>query len=158
MFGDKDDFTGPGNLPSFFEPPFTSTEHNKKLFQPKTQIEKVDWTPEFSEKFDVIGDSINLALHVLEMSRAEYNASNISSLKSQRRLDCSCEHIWALNILIHYKKNTVERLPDLSPIKHSNGFINNYESNNNHQFENDMYNIEPRNKLYSSEDFSIYGK
>jgi hypothetical protein len=88
------------------------------------KISKPDWTPDFSEKIDVIGDTINLALYTLGMSRSEYNSSDISNLKSQRRIDCSSEKIWALNILIYYKKNTNVNLPDLSPIKHLNSNLN----------------------------------
>jgi len=73
----------------------------------------------------VIGDSINLALHTLGMSKAEFNSSDIISLKSQRKINCSCEQIWALNILIYYKNSTNSNLQNISPIKYNlNEMIN----------------------------------
>lgn len=114
------DLINPDKNSNFIEPQFKPNSPNKFLFQPKLEIEKPDWTPDFSESFDIVGDSINLALHTLGMGKNEYNSSNVSSLKSQRRIDCSREQIWALNILIYYKKNTNSNLPDLSPIKHTN--------------------------------------
>jgi hypothetical protein len=145
----------PNKNNNFFEPSFTPNNPNTNLFKPKIGLEKPDWTPNFSEKLDVVGDSINLALYTLGMSIGEYNVLDISELKTQRRIDCSCEKIFALNILIHYKKNTNTngRFPDLNPIKHVNGTTNNYEFNNDYQFENESI-----KKLYSSKDFSIYDK
>ena len=155
----------PNKNPNFFEPSFTPNSSNTNLFQPKTGLDKPDWIPDFSEQIDVIGDSINLALYTLGMSMGEYNVLDISELKTQRRIDCSCEKIFALNILIHYKKNTnintIGRFPDLSPIKHvnRNGTTNNYEFVNDYQFENEIIdNNESIKKLYSSKDFSIYDK
>lgn len=135
--------------PLFFEPelkPLISNKHNfKNSFNNEFKISKSNWEPDFSERFDVVSDSINLALYTLGMSKAEYNSCDILSLKSQRRIDCSCEQIWALNILINYKNSTNSNLPNISPIKHN--------LNDSNPFENEM-----RNKLYSSEDFSIYDR
>ena len=110
----------PDKNPIFFEPQFRQIDNNKNLFQPKP-----DWTPDFSERIDVVEDSINLALHTLGMSKSEYNASDTLSLKSQRRIDCSSKQIWALNILIYYKKNTITNLPcSKNYIKHMSENIN----------------------------------
>jgi hypothetical protein len=110
--------------PGFIEPEFKPPEYIefKPLYLDKNNLKmsKPDWTPDFSEKFDVIGDSINLALYTLNMSWSEYNSCDVSSLKSQRRIDYSSEKIWAFNILICYKKNTSINLPNLSPIKRLN--------------------------------------
>lgn len=84
------------NVPNF-NPGFA----NPGLANPKFS----DFNPDFSEKINVESDSINLALSVLEMSKNEYNSMNIDELKTMRRIDASCTQIYALNILIHYKKN-----------------------------------------------------
>jgi hypothetical protein len=103
--------------PDFFEPTFKPYYPTSNLFQPKLDIENPDWTPDFSERFDVVGDSINLALHTLGIGKAEYNSLDILSLKSQRRIDCSCKQLWALNILIYYKKNTQSKILNSSPVE-----------------------------------------
>lgn len=91
-----------------------------------------DWTPDFEEKFDIEYDSIGLALCVLGISKAEYNSMNIQELKQKKRIDCETSHIYALNILIYYKKNQKFILPQLSPVKHKSNFNlsdkNNYSS------------------------------
>ena len=155
------DINFPDNKPLFIEPSFNPNP-DRLFFKSSMQIEKPDWSPDFSEKFDVVGDSINLALHTLGMSRGEYNSLDVSGLKTQRQIDCSCEQIWALNILIHYKKNALGGFPALSPIKcidQNNKSTVNYEFNNNYQLRDEInHDYESKNKLYSSEDFSIYDK
>ena len=86
---------------------------------------KPDFTPDFSERFDIENDSICLALHTLGLSRSEYNSMSVDELKSQRRIDCGIAEIYAWNILAHYKKNSKLFLPELSPTRHnvSNNFL-----------------------------------
>lgn len=105
------DFTIPTNRPLLIEPLFNSNSDlnpdlnpEKLSFRSSIQINKPDWTLDFSEKNDVVEDSINLALHTLGMSRLEYNGLNISELKTQKSTNFSCEKKLALNILIYYKK------------------------------------------------------
>ena len=75
---------------------------------------KPDFTPDFSERFDVENDSVCLALHTLGLSRSEYNSMRLDELKAQRRIDCGTAEIWAWNILAHYKKNSRLFLPDFN--------------------------------------------
>lgn len=63
---------------------YISSNINKQHILPKIEPK----FPDFFEKIDAIEDSIRLALNTLGMSRSEYNSSDVSSLKSQIRIDC----------------------------------------------------------------------
>lgn len=93
---------------------FTDTENN--IIRP--QLAKPEWNPDFSERINVEDDSINLALETLSLSRYDYNLMDINQLRNLRRIDSSNSTIYALNILIYYKKNSKLTLPQISPIKH----------------------------------------
>jgi hypothetical protein len=69
-----------------------------------------DFEIDFSEKFDVVNDSINLALLNLNLSMNEYNSLDIESLKSMRRIDNHSLETYAINILIYYKKSKQNKL------------------------------------------------
>ncbi len=80
------------NVPYFSGPDFNGPDFNGP-----------DWTPDFSFKIDIEGESIQLALNTLGMTRAEYNSMSIQDLNSQKRIDCAGNSSCALNILIYYK-------------------------------------------------------
>lgn len=107
---------------------------------------KPDFVPDFSEKLDVGHDSVCLALHTLGLSRPEFNSYTVEELKSQRKINCSCAEIWALNILIYYKKNSKISLPNLSPSPSKNILNNNFFSGNALN-----QNPSPSPKIYSSD-------
>lgn len=79
-FGKKID----NNYPDFFEPKPKSYNQLNNL-----HTYKLDWTHDFSEKNDVVEDSIKLALYTLAMSKSEFNSFDISSLKNQKKFDFS---------------------------------------------------------------------
>ena len=79
------------NIPKF-EPP-----------KPTFPILNPDLVIDFNEKIDIKNDSINLALEVLGMSHSEYNSTTTESLKNMRMINST--NNYAINILIHYKKN-----------------------------------------------------
>jgi len=84
------------------------------------------------ELIDIEGESIQLALNTLGMTRAEYNSMSIQDLNSQKRIDCAGNSSCALNILIYYKQNTKSFLPQFSPIQHKN----NWTGSNEHKITN----------------------
>ena len=109
----------PDKRASFIEHPF-NLKRDRLKFEPSIQNNEPDWTPDFSEKIDVVGDSIKLALNLLKMSIEEYNSLDLSELQ-KRRIGCFNEQMLALNILIHYKKkNTIGNILGVNPIKHTN--------------------------------------
>jgi hypothetical protein len=109
------------NVPYFGAPDFNEPDFNRS-----------DYFPEFSFKIDIEGESIQLALNILGMTRSEYNSMSIQELSSQKKIDCTCNSSCALNILIYYKQNTKSFLPQFSPIqhKHNRTFSNEHKITN----------------------------
>jgi hypothetical protein len=66
-------------------------------------------------------DSINLALHVLNMSILEYNSLSKDELLERKKqsLMCSSHIMSALNILSYYKNNNITNsiIDELNPLK-----------------------------------------
>lgn len=138
-------FEPPLRKPLYMHPP----KYSNPNINPNPIYSGPDWTPNFEEKIDVESDSVRLALYVLGISKAEYNSMSIQELKEQKRIDLQTSHIYALNILIHYKKNSKLILPQLSPIKHKSNFdFNSMEINNgSYGFTKDT-NFSPNAKIY----------
>lgn len=88
------------NLPELSSPSSLS-KPNAFPFNPT----KPDWTPDFTNQINIEADSVNLALSVLGLSKNEYNSMSVEELKSCRRIDSGQQDIFALNILIYYKKS-----------------------------------------------------
>lgn len=125
-------------------------EQETDIFQSTPVLSKPDFVPDFvpdfSERFDVENDSVCLALNTLGMSRPEYNSVSAEELKSQRKINCSSAEIWALNILIYYKKNSKISLPNLSPSPSKNILTNNLVSGTN-----SYKHLSPSPKIYPSD-------
>lgn len=125
------------NLTPRFEPDigFHPNNPSKKT----NPIFKPDWTPDFGEHIDIEADSIGLALSILGISKSQYNTMSIKQLKGMRRIDCDNNNIYAVNILIYYKKNSRNLLfPEINPIVHSH--------------------IKPNLNQYSNEDKKTFAK
>lgn len=100
------------------EPIFDLDSKQKRIYMDNTY--DPDWIPDFTEKINIEAESIGLALNVLGLSKAEYNYMSIKQLKEYKTIDCSSSHIFAYNILIHYKQNSKNKLfPNFQPIQHS---------------------------------------
>ena len=86
-------------------PNLSIQEHKSFLdFDTKPKFDGPDFVPDFSEKINIMSDSLNLALHTLNLPESEYKILSIQDLKSLRKIDTDCVGIWALNILIYYKQ------------------------------------------------------
>ena len=84
-------------------PNLSIQEHKSFLdFDTKPKFDGPDFVPDFSEKINIMSDSLNLALHTLNLPESEYKILSIQDLKSLRKIDTDCVGIWALNILIYY--------------------------------------------------------
>lgn len=112
------------NKSEYLEPFFVNTDTKpKKHFQMYDDQFKPDWIPDFSEKIDIVSDSINLALNTLNMSRAEYNSLTNQELKARRGINSMESSLWALNILIYYKKKSNSLLPELEINKNNSKIL-----------------------------------
>ena len=78
-----------------------------------------DWTPNFSSQIDIESDSIQLALNTLGMTKTEYNYMSIQDL-TLKNVGYTSNSIYALNILIYYKRTSKFTLPKYKT-KHENG-------------------------------------
>ena len=64
-----------------------------------------DFTPNFTEQFDLESESLELALCVLNMTRSELYSVSLNELKLRKKIDMSKQSLLALNILIQYKQS-----------------------------------------------------
>lgn len=98
------------------EPVAFPTRYNNQNFN-GSYMDGPDWTPDFSQHINIEAESIQLALHTLGISKAEYNSMSIQDL-NQKKIHTTDNSNCALNILIYYKQNSKSFLPQFNPIKH----------------------------------------
>lgn len=75
------------------------------FLNPDPEANFPDWTPNFSNPINIEEESIGLALGTLGLSKAEYQAMDLNELTQYKKLEADYLHSYAINILIHYKKN-----------------------------------------------------
>ena len=105
-------------------PRFESKQDIK--LSPNDTIFNANLSQDLPEHIDIKAESIKLALSILNITKSEYNVTNLNQLKKLKSIHNNNTYINALNILIYYKQNSENSgnsrnlpLPEINPIQHT---------------------------------------